>query len=293
MAKTKTVAWILSILTLLTTASLIAEEGAPQDDQKFDLRYKFEAGDTIRYSVEHRASIRSTIDGATQSALTNTESIKVWKVIDVMPDGEIEFVSLVERVKMDNRLPDRAPTKYDSEQDETPPPGFEDAAKAIGVPLSIVRMTSHGKVISREVKHHQPAANQDGPVAVLLPEKPVAIEATWAQPFEVTVQLKAGGQKAIQTRRHFKLTKVAHGIATIKVTYQVLSPINAHIESQLVQRMMKGTVQFDLDLGRLMGQEMDIDKRILGFAGPTSSMHYVMRMREELLKETPEVAIRP
>ena len=28
---------------------------------------------------------------------------------------------------------------------------------------------------------------------------------------------------------------------------------------------------------------MEIDKRILGFAGPTSSMHYIMRMEEKLL----------
>jgi hypothetical protein len=39
---------------------------------------------------------------------------------------------------------------------------------------------------------------------------------------------------------------------------------------------------------------MDIDKRILGFAGPTSSMHYVVRMEEKLTKdEEPKVTARP
>jgi hypothetical protein len=38
---------------------------------------------------------------------------------------------------------------------------------------------------------------------------------------------------------------------------------------------------------------MDIDKRILGFAGPTSSMQYVMRMEEKLLEPPKKVAAQP
>jgi GTP-binding protein len=34
--------------------------------------------------------------------------------------------------------------------------------------------------------------------------------------------------------------------------------------------------------GRVASQEYEIDKRVLGFAGATSSMHYIMQMKEEL-----------
>ena len=44
---------------------------------------------------------------------------------------------------------------------------------------------------------------------------------------------------------------------------------------------MKGTVRFDIDNGRIDSQLFEVDKRVLGFAGPTSSMHYVMRMEEK------------
>jgi hypothetical protein len=40
----------------------------------------------------------------------------------------------------------------------------------------------------------------------------------------------------------------------------------------------------------VIGQQMEIDKRILGFAGPTSSMQYIMRMEEKLLESGPKVA---
>ena len=274
-------------------ALLIAKAPAKPQPTKYDLRYKLKRGDVLRYGVIHRASIRSTIDDTTQSAQTKTDSIKLWKVTDVLPSGEIEFMNVVERVHMVNQLPDRDPAEYDSERDTTPPPGFEDAAKAVGVPLSQVRITPRGKVVRRDIKHRGQSLDENAPVAVRLPEEPVAIGATWDEALEVKVTLEDGGSKSIQTRRHHKLAEVANGIATIDVTYQVLSPVNAHIECQLVQRLMQGEVRFDIEEGKVVGQQMDIDKRILGFAGPTSSMQYVMRMDETLLKGAAAMTRKP
>jgi hypothetical protein len=104
------------------------------------------------------------------------------------------------------------------------------------------------------------------------------------------VTLEKGGTKSIQTRRHHTLTGVDNGVATIEVKYQILSPVDAHMECQLVQRLMEGEVKFDIAAGRVVSQQMEIDKRILGFAGPTSSMHYVMRMEENLTESKPTIA---
>ena len=131
-------------------------------------------------------------------------------------------------------------------------------------------------------------AEDDAPIALRLPEQPVAIGETWDESFDVQVKLQKGGSKTLQTRRHHKLTEVKDGIATIEVTYQVLSPIDAPIEVQIVQRLMSGEVKFDIAKGRIAGQQMDVDKRILGFAGPTSSVQYVMKMQEKLLKDVPK-----
>ena len=269
---------------------LIAQRPPEPEPTQYDLQYKLKRGDVLRYEVTHRASIRSTIDETTQAAQTKTDSVKVWKVTDVLPSGEIEFMNVVERVHMINQLPDRDPAEYDSQRDQTPPPGFDDAARAIGVPLSVVRITPRGKLVRRDIKLRGQNLDEDAPVAVRLPEEPVAIADTWDDTFDVKVARENGETKTIQTRRHHKLTVVANGIATIEVTYQVLSPIDAHIECQLVQRLMEGDVQFDIGAGRVIGQQMDIDKRILGFAGPTSSMQYIMRMEEKLLKTEPKVA---
>jgi hypothetical protein len=269
-------------------ASGPAAEGAT-----YRLRYKCALGDVWRYEASHQAAIRSTIEQTTQTAQTKTDSVKSWKITDILPDGAIEFLIVVEKVRMVNKLPDKDPTEYDSVRDQTPPPGFEDAARNVGVPLSVVRMTPQGKVLRRELRIKRPGSDDDSPLIVLLPEKPVAVGETWDESFELTVTLKTGGSKRIHTRRHYTLAKVESGLATIEVDYQVLSPIDAHIESQLVQRLMDGEVQFDIEAGQVIGQKMDIDKTILGFAGPASSMNYVMRLEEKLLVAPAKVIAKP
>ena len=74
-----------------------------------------------------------------------------------------------------------------------------------------------------------------------------------------------------------------HGIATFSVEYQILTPVDAYIESQLVERLMKGTVRFDLNQGRIVSQHLTVNRRVLGFSGGTSSMHFVSQMDEQLL----------
>jgi len=272
---------------------LIAQLPAKVESAKYDLKYKLSRGDVLRYDVAHRASIKSTIDQTTQSAQTKTDSVKAWKVTDVLPEGDIEFMNVVEKVHMVNQLPERTATEYDSTRDKTPPPGFEDAAKAVGVPLSSIRMTPHGKIVRRESKIRAASADDDGPIVLRLPDEPVAIGDTWDESFDVQIKLQKGGTKSIQTRRHHKLAAVKDGIATIEVTYQVLSPIDAAIEVQIVQKLMTGQVQFDIEKGRIVSQQMDVDKRVLGFAGPTSSMQYIMTMEEKLLKDAPKTAAKP
>jgi hypothetical protein len=269
---------------------LVAELPAKTEIKKYDLQYKLSRGDVLRYDVTHEASISGTSDKTTQTAEAKTDSVKAWKVTDILPSGDIEFMNVCERVHMVNQLPDHKATEYDSTRDKTAPPGFEDTAKAVGVPLSTMKITTHGKVLNRQVKVHNQGANDDAPIVLRLPDNPVEIGDTWDEPFEVKVSLPKGLSKTVKTRWHHKLTDVKDGIATIDVTYQVLSPTDAGVELELVQRMMTGQVQFDIAKGRIQSQKMAVDKRIIGFAGPTSSMQYIMKMEEKLLKDEPKTA---
>ena len=285
--------FVLLLIAALPCPAVWAAESVGQDTAKYLLRYKFKAGEVLRYEVDQRTRVRNTMEGTTQEAQTKTVSLKAWKVIDVTPSGEIEFINLVEKVRMQNKLPDRAEMVYDSTEGKNPPPGFEDAAKAVGVPLSSIRMSPRGEVIERDIKHHQPASDPHEMIVLLLPAKPVAIGASWTQPQEITVKLQEGGVKTIKARRKMKLKSVANGVAVIETEFQVLSPTSPAIDGQLAHRIVKGTVRFDIKAGRILSQELTGDRRVLGFAGPSSSMRLETKLNERIKIGPAEVASRP
>ena len=267
-----------------------AKKQSAKQGKKYLLQYKFNMGEILRYQVDHSTNIRSTIESTTQQAESKSASVKAWKVTDVLPNGEMEFIHVVEKVKMSNSVPNRGTTEFDSESDQQPPAGFEQAARAVGVPLSLIRISSSGKIIEREEKHPQPPAREDMPITLLLPEKPIAVGGKWNHTYNVTAQRKSGGELKVRTRRVCTLKQVKSGIATIAVEYQILTPVNPFTESQLVERLTKGTVRFDITKGRVDSQKLNVDRRILGFAGGTSSMHFRSRLEERLLKSENKLA---
>lgn len=294
--------WVSCLIAALSSRAAVADEQSEEPGEQpgasaatYPLAYQFEPGQRLRWEVVHRATIKTTIQGTTQTAKTKSESVKVWQMEEAPEtEEEITFTHLVESVKMVNEISGRAQVEYDSEKDAAPPAGFADVAKAIGVPLTVFRIDRQGKVLHREEKHVQPGAQGDTPIAIPLPADPVPIGHVWSEPHEVRVMVQGGSNRAINTRRRLELASVQSGIAVIKVDYQILTPVNdPAVEAQLVQRLASGEVRFDIDAGRVVSQQMDVDKHVLGFSGPTSSMHYLMRFTERLLAPGERIAKQP
>lgn len=290
MHSTKTLAAIILLFVFVAHAEAAKKKSSKQPAEKHLLQYKFKMGEVLRYHVRHASDIRTTIEEATQQAESTSDSVKAWKVTDVLPNGEMEFVHVVETVRMTNTVPNRGTTKFDSEADKTPPTGFEQAARAVGVPLSVIRIKPDGEIAHREEKHPQPPATDDMPITLRLPAEPIAVGEQWDWNYHVDAQRKNKSTLKVQTRRVCTLKKVQSGIATIEVEYQLLSPVSAYIESQLLQKLTKGTVRFDIDAGRTVSQRFEADRRVIGFSGKASSMHFVSRLEERLLKKGERLA---
>jgi hypothetical protein len=195
---------------------------------------------------------------------------------------------------MTNQLPNRAMVEYDSEKDQAPPPAFEAVARTVGVPLTALMLTPQGNVIWRKEEAPHAPILPDMPMTIPLPESPIALGHVWTEPYELSVPVPGSGVLPIRTRRRFELKEVKNGVATIAAEYQILSPIrDPAIEAQLVERLTDGTIKFDIDAGRILAQQLDVDKTVLGFSGPASSIHHVMRRTERLIGPHDEVARTP
>lgn len=267
-------------------ASKAASESKAADEAKHLLRYRFKAGETLRWQVEHHAQIRTTIQGTTQTAETVSTSVKVWKVDKVDANGQAKFTYSVQSVDMRQKYDGRQELHYNSDADKEAPPGFGDVAKAVGVPLSAITLDGRGKTVHREVLLEQPT-----PAAELitppLPEEALAVGESWTVPADIKVTLRSGEVKKIKARQHYKLESVAGDVATIRFETQILSPVrdNPEIEVQIAQSKNVGQIRFSIGEGRILSQQSDVDERVNAFQGEASSMHCITRFSEKLLPE--------
>ena len=278
-------------------AAILVYSARADQPATYTLRYKFHPGETMRWEVNHRTNVRTTVSGTTQTAETLSISVKRWRVADVRPDGAAVFEHSVERVDMRQKLTGRNEVRYNSQTDEKAPVGFEGVARSVGVTLSLVTMDTQGKVLHRKRHGAKPQAAVDSMVenensmTIPLPEEAVPIGHTWSFPLDIDVPLESGGVKRVKAIQQYTLEDVKTGVGTIQVSTEVLTPItDPAIESQLVQREVAGRVRFDIDAGRILSQQMDIDKHVVGFRGDASSIHYVNRFSEQLMSEAVKTA---
>ena len=251
----------------------------------YRLAYQQKAGDSLRTRVVHLATVETKIKGVAQSTKSRTVSTRLWKIRDVDAAGNITFDHSVERVEMWNSVEGRQEVHYDSADGMTPPAEFSTVAATVGKVLATIKIDPHGRILERN--NAQAQFNPGiGEVTIPFPNIPVKAGNTWSIPDELKLPLEDGTIKKIQTRQQYKLEKVEAGVATITLQTQVLTPINEpKVQSQLVQRLQRGTIKFDLDAGRLIHKQLDMDQAVFGFNGEDSHMQYLARFTEEPVGE--------
>lgn len=279
-------------LGLVAATSALAAADSPSGPAatKYTLRYVFHPGETLRWEVLHRSSVRTTISGTTQVAETVSTSVKVWRVRKVASDGTVTFEHRVEDVDMRQDLAGRPRVHYNSRTDKTPPTGFENLSESLGITLAIVTMDNKGKILQRQRSPVKAGAKSEAQMTIPLPEKPIAIGESWSIAYDQGVTSE-NTYKKIKILQKFTLEAVKNGVAEIRVENEVLSPVqDPAVEAQLIECGAGGTLRLDIDAGRILDQQTDLDKRVVGFRGEASSIHYLTRFTEKFLSATVEVA---
>lgn len=259
----------------------------------YQLVYRFKAGEVQRTKVVHLATVDTKIKGVSQTTKSRSVSTRAWRINAVDQAGNITFENVVERVEMWNSVEGRQEVHFDSATDKTTPAEFATVANSVGKVLSTIKIDPCGRILSRQ--NNQAHANPGiGDLTIPFPAKenqPIKAGTSWSIPDELKLPLDDGSIKKVLTQQQYKLEKVEAGVATIAVTTQVLTPINdPKLKSQLVQRLQRGTIKFDVDAGRLIHKQMDIDEEVFGFSGADSHMQYLARLTEEPLKEEVKTA---
>ena len=266
------------------TAKLQAAAKKIVREQTYDLHYKMAPGENVRWKIVQLQTVETKIRGTESVAKMRSVSKKLWRVSGVDAAGNITFAHTVESADMWSSLSGQDEVRYNSEKDETAPEAYAEVAKSIGKPMAPITMNRYGRLVHRDEKQKGFQAPGLGDFAVPLPEEPVKVGASWQTQEDVKVRVDTTRFQSIKTRQVYTLEKVEAGLATIDVRTELLTPVNdPKVESQLIQRLTHGTIKFDVDAGRLISKQLDLDKTVIGFSGAESSMSYLARFTEELL----------
>jgi len=257
-----------------------AETGRPT----VRLEYRFREGEKLDMEVSHRALTETTVGATAQSTETATDSRKTWKVVSVDAQGNATLEHSVDDVTMTSRTSDRGQVRWSSSGDESAPPGYEQVKANLGVPLSQLVVDRSGRILERRDFRPCPPSSTGDLVVVPLPAEPVAEGAEWIVPQEVVVDLPGKARKAVRTRLRYRLESLRDGIATISVDTTVLTPVDdPRFEARLLERIWNGSVEFDVEHGRVVRRATGIDRRVVGFEGPESSVRYKSNLEERLV----------
>jgi hypothetical protein len=312
----------VAAILLCSIAVLIGTKASAADDilsklqaakqkaarQTYVLQYKFRPGETIRHKVVHRTTTETRVGKTTDQIQTRSISTKAWKVKDVDEKGIATFVHMVDDVDMWNHITTTTPkrtiregtrpgkkevveapirrtqeTRFNSQRDEKPPLGYESVAENIGIPLTTITIDPYGEMLKREDREGYSGIRGER-LVVRLPPQPVAIGARWSCPHEIILRDQSGRYHRVNTRKVYELEKVSAAVAYIRVETQVLTPIHSPaLKGQLVKWLTSGVIKFDIDAGRVISQEMNLDEKVIGFNGADSMMEYLAQWTEKLV----------
>lgn len=269
--------------TAVAALVLLAAPASADTPAAVTLRYRFEPGEKIVMDVAHRALTETVIGGTRQAVETATDSTKVWTVVAVDAAGRATIEHSVDDVTMSSRTSDKGETRWSSRDDGPVAPDYEPVRRSLGVPLARLVVDATGRVIERRDLKPTPPSNTGDLMVVPLPDEPATVGTEWTVPQEVVVEVPNGPRRAVKTRLRYRVASLRDGVATIDVDTTVLTPLDdPRLESRLLERIWDGEVEFDVARGRLMSRSTGVDRRVVGFSGPESSVRYKASLEERL-----------
>lgn len=275
--------------------------GPPAAADGYLLRYRFTAGETIHYEVTHESQITMT-KGAVRGVARNASTTrKHLRVVSVDEKGNALLEPVIDWVTMWVQFDDEPKRSYDSRSRSQPLPQFAGVAKTVGQPLVHLKVAPDGRLLAarplldkatqRRVApaHGPPTAPNDAGknFLVVFPAKPLRVGESWINSdlkVKLMVQRSPRLYRDYTILRKYTLVSVKDGRAVLSLSMAPRRPLNdPQLKVQVAQRMMSGTIVFDIKRGRIVSRKLVVDNTVFGLAQGQSRLHVKSERRERLL----------
>ncbi|MCA9082000.1 MAG: hypothetical protein KDA58_15670 [Planctomycetaceae bacterium] len=267
----------------ISASTLHADEGVL-------LRYRFQAGQVVRYSVTMRDEYTIQVGAASDEPYTEQNSVKQYRVLQVNDDGSARLELKLESAKL-TVVNEGQTREFDSSANNNQDPVFASLQNMLGKPhlqatasplgmLSELKLLIGAKETPYEVSHSALDA------FVPLPETPVAVGASWREDLEFPVRVTETLTKQVKAQRRFHLLSIENGQATIQYETKIISPVSEPDEEiQLIRRPTRCTLVLDLERGVMVSKTVTLDNTVTNFGGGPSVMTLKQVHKEQLLEQ--------
>lgn len=262
-----------------------------QKKQKYKLAYKLKKGEELKFTTSQSVTTKVQGGGVTEESASRSNSEKTWKVINVDRLGNITFSLTLDSIDMwtktqdipvDPKAPPVEPVSYNSETDKEIPDLYKQTAESVGKTLAVFSVAPNGKVLNRQSNLRE-ANFGVGKVTVPLPEQPIPIGYVWNVP--TVLEANDDNGKAIQLKAQirYELANVQGQVAYLRFRTEILTPITSEkVKSTVMQKMTKGEIAFNIELGRPVMKQVRWNEKAQGFAGSDSLLQFVGKMTEKI-----------
>lgn len=261
------------------TISPKAGAASPAPLQTYTLQFQFAKGESSHYAVRQQNELEVEYNEVAEKTRSQANSVRHFKVLDVDSEGVATLELCIDRCYM-TATQNGTTVTYDSTKPEAEVPSqFYQVAAMLGRPSVQIKMSPNGKVVGitsllGQAVDSLTADDQKLDVLFTLPEKPVAIGDQWSETSKAEVAAAAaivgGAKESVTILRKYTLTGVKEGVATIGLQTIILTPnIDAEKQTQLVQKLWKGEIRFDIAKGRMLARRQEISEEVAGFSNKT------------------------
>jgi hypothetical protein len=261
---------------LLSAAWWVAGPAASADAAEA-LRWKFRAGETLRFAIETKSNMTAKAMGIERKT-TQTQTVETsWKVRSVDASGGAEINYRMDRIRLRVEMPPLMPLDYDSANDKGDPPGFEAIARSVraqvGAELTF-KMKPNGEITDiqlpegtlKKLREATPPGGPEGEIsektikeAVLLqssppsfPEGPMEAGKSWSPkptrmplPFATLVLDKTFTYQGPDPQSPALL------LVAVETTAKVEPIEGVDVKATIRKQDGKGTMTFDAQAGRI------------------------------------------
>ena len=240
------------------------------------LRYRFNRGEELRWTVQHILKMRNIIGGMEENIETRSRAVKIWRTLDVDASGTATFEYRVEDIFMHKAQTGRDDDIFDSRRDARIPLEFSNLEGKIGVPLAHIRIGTQGQTQRRPIMEYADSLSENR-IVIPLPDEPVVVGERWSEPKEIVLPQENQMIRRIRVRNDFTLEQIHSGLATIRFATLVFTRLSRLEESQLIENFSQGTMELDLQAGHFIRHQATVDRLIVGIRETSDSIRHLSR----------------